>query len=141
MTPVEAMQAALAGEHAAVYVYGVVGGRVSVSTETDLWSRVRTAYTLHRGRRDQLVSMLRTAEAEPVASEVSYDLPTPATSTEELTAAALLLEQRCSAVYADMVGSTSGANRQWALEALEDAAVRSLSFGAEPDAFPGIAEL
>ena len=85
--------------------------------------------------------MLRTAEAEPVASEVSYDLPTPATSTEELTAAALLLEQRCSAVYADMVGSTSGANRQWALEALEDAAVRSLSFGAEPDAFPGIAEL
>jgi hypothetical protein len=44
-------------------------------------------------------------------------------------------------VYAAMVGSTSQANRQWAIDALLDAAVRELSFGGEPDTFPGIPEL
>ena len=40
-----------------------------------------------------------------------------------------------------MVGSTARVNRQWALEALTDAAVRQLSFGGRPDAFPGLPEL
>jgi hypothetical protein len=141
MTPREALQLALAGEHAAVYLYGVVGGRVSVSTHPALWQRVRDAYHLHRGRRDQLVSMVRTAGAEPVAAEVSYELPNPAGTPAQLELVALEVEQRCAAVYADMVGSTAGANRQWALDALEDAAVRLLGFGGEPEPFPGLAEL
>jgi hypothetical protein len=141
MTPREALQRALAGEHAAVYLYGVVGGRVSVSTHAELWQRVRDAYNLHRGRRDQLVSMVRTAGAEPVAAEVSYELPNPAMTPAQLERVALEVEQRCAAVYADTVGSTAGANRQWALDALEDAAVRLLGFGGEPEPFPGLGEL
>ncbi len=141
MTPQEALQRTLAGEHAAVYLYGVIGGRVSVSAQAQLWQRVRDAYALHRERRDQLVPMVRAAEADPVPAEVSYDLPNEATTQAELEQAALAVEERCAAVYADMVGSTSGANRQWALEALEDAAVRLLGFGGEPEAFPGIGEL
>ncbi len=141
MTPREALQLALAGEHAAVYLYGVVGGRVSVSTHAALWQRVRTAYELHRSRRDQLVSMVRTAGAEPVAAEVGYALPNPAMTPVQLEQVALEVEQRCAAVYADMVGSTSGANRQWALDALEDAAVRLLGFGGRPEPFPGLDEL
>ncbi|HET6626129.1 MAG TPA: ferritin-like domain-containing protein [Nocardioidaceae bacterium] len=141
MKPVEALQAALAGEHAALYVYGVVGGRVSVSAQPTLWSRVRSAYTTHRGRRDQLISMIRAAGARPVAAEISYELPNAARTVAELTAASLDLELRCTAVYADVVGSTAGANRQWALEAINDAAVRQLGFGGEPEAFPGVAEL
>lgn len=141
MTPREALQLALAGEHAAVYLYGVVGGRVSVSTHAELWQRVRDAYNLHRGRRDQLVSMVRTAGAEPVAAEVSYELPNPAMTPAQLERVALEVEQRCAAVYADTVGSTAGANRQWALDALEDAAVRLLGFGGEPEPFPGLGEL
>lgn len=141
MTPREALQRALAGEHAAVYLYGVVGGRVSVSTHAELWQRVRDAYNLHRGRRDQLVSMVRTAGAEPVAAEVSYELPNPAMTPAQLERVALEVEQRCAAVYADTVGNTSGANRQWALDALEDAAVRLLGFSGEPEPFPGLGEL
>lgn len=141
MTPREALQRALAGEHAAVYLYGVVGGRVSVSTHAELWQRVRDAYNLHRGRRDQLVSMVRTAGAEPVAAEVSYELPNAAMTPAQLERVALEVEQRCAAVYADTVGSTAGANRQWALDALEDAAVRLLGFGGEPEPFPGLGEL
>jgi hypothetical protein len=141
MTPQEALQSALAGEHAAVYLYGVVGGRVSVSTQAELWQQVRDAYNLHRGRRDQLVAMVRAAGADPVAAEVSYELPNGAMTAQELADAALDIETRAAAIYADMVGSTSGANRQWALDALEDAAVRLLGFGGEPEAFPGIGEL
>ncbi len=141
MTPDEALQTTLAAEHATVYVYGVVGGRVSSSAEPELWQQVRSCYTLHRGRRDQLVAMVRAAGAEPVPAKVGYDLPNPATTPAQLRRAARVTEERCAAVYADMVGSTARAARQWALDALEDAAVRSLGFGAAAEPFPGVTEL
>lgn len=141
MTPQEALQKTLAGEHAAVYLYGVIGGRVSSSSAAELWQRVSDAYTLHRGRRDQLMAMVRATKADPVEAEVSYELPSAASTPAQLQRAALSVEQRCAAVYADMVGSTSGANRQWALDALEDSAVRLLGFGGEPEPFPGVGEL
>ena len=141
MTPVEALQATLAAEHAAVYVYGVIGGRVSVSAQPDLWSRVRSAYNLHRARRDQLTSMVRTAGAEPVPAEVSYQVPNQTGTPAEQEAASCTVEERCCAVYAELVGATSRAQRQWALDALEDAAVRLLGFGGAATPYPGIEEL
>jgi hypothetical protein len=141
MKPLQAVQATLAGEHAAVYVYGVIGGRVSVSADPDLAALVASAYTTHRGRRDQLVAMVRAASAEPVAAAVAYQLPNPARSSGQLRAAAEETERRCAAVYADMVGSTSRAQRQWAIDALSDSAVRVLGFGAAPEPFPGVPEL
>jgi hypothetical protein len=141
MTPLEALQRTLAGEHAAVYVYGVLGGRVSSSTEPGLATRLASAYATHRGRRDQLSEMVRRAKADPVAAETSYRLPTPARTAGQLGSAARVVEERCAAVYADAVGSTSQADRQWAIDALLDAAVRQLSFGARPESFPGVGEL
>jgi hypothetical protein len=140
MTPLEAMQTTLAAEHAAVYVYGVVGGRVSASQEPELWRLVEDAYTVHRDRRDRLIGMVRAEEGDPVAAEVSYELPSGA-GPFDLEQVALTVEQRSMSVYADMVGSTWGGGRHWALEALEDAAVRSLGFGGEPEPFPGVGEL
>jgi len=139
MTPLDALQVTLAGEHAAVYVYGVLGGRVSRSAEPILADRVRTAYNLHRGRRDQLVAMVRDADGEPVAAAVSYQVPTSAQTPGEIAAAALTVEQRCTAKYADMTGNTARAERLWALNALTDAAVRQLGFGGTPQTFPGLA--
>lgn len=141
MTPLEALQATLAGEHAAVYVYGVAGGRVSASEEPVLAERVADGYRTHRDRRDQLDAMVRAAGAEPLAAEVAYELPGPAGTSSELEALVREVELRGAAVYADMVGSTSGEDRRWALDALEDAAVRSLDLGAEPEPFPGLGEL
>lgn len=141
MTPLEALQATLAAEHAAVYVYGVAGGRVSESARPALAARVAEGYTTHRGRRDQLMAMVRAAGDDPVAAEAAYALPTPCRTAAQIAAAALVTEQRAAAVYADMVGSTSQANRQWAIDALVDAAVRELGFGGVPEAFPGVAEL
>ncbi|WP_446048283.1 DUF4439 domain-containing protein, partial [Streptomyces olivaceus] len=51
----DALQAALAAEHAAVYGYGVVGGRIGEERRTE----ARTAYDAHRARRDTLVRAVR----------------------------------------------------------------------------------
>jgi hypothetical protein len=141
MTPLDALQKTLAGEHAAVYVYGVIGGRVSASAHPGLATKVAQAYTTHRGRRDQLTMMVRVAGGTPVAADVSYELPNAARTLQQLTDAALVTEQRCSDVYAQMVANTSRANRQWAIEVLGDSAVRQLGFGGAPQAFPGLPDL
>ncbi len=141
MTPLAALQQTLAGEHAAIYVYGVVGGRLSSSAQPALAGLVDHAYVTHRGRRDQLVSMVRAAGGRPVAGAVSYRLPNPCRTAPQLRRAALVTEQRCAEVYGAMVGATSRAQRQWAIDALGDAAVRGLGFGADPVAFPGVPEL
>lgn len=141
MTPLDALQQTLAGEHAAVYVYRALAGRVSASAHADLANRLAVAYTTHRGRRDQLTTMVRADKGRPVAAEVSYELPNPSITAAQLARGGLVTEQRCAQVYATMVGNTSQANRQWAIDALLDAAVRQLSFGGTPDAFPGVSEL
>ena len=57
-------------EHAAVYVYGVLGARVSGSGQPALVAAAAAAYAVHRGRRDQLTAMVRAAGGEPVAAEL-----------------------------------------------------------------------
>jgi rubrerythrin len=141
MTPLEALQATLAGEHAAIYVYGVLGGRTSQSAEPALATALRSAYEVHRMRRDQVAAMVRDDDAEPVAAEVSYQLPNPADTARRCRRAAAEIEERCTELYAQAVGSTARANRQWAIDAMADAAVRQLTFGADPTAFPGVPEL
>jgi len=141
VTPLEALQGTLAGEHAAVYVYGVLGGRVSASAEPALSTALRAAHDVHRVRRDQVTAMVRAAGEEPVAAAVSYELPNRADTAGRCRRAAAELEERCTEVYAAMVGSTAGANRQWAIDALTDAAVRGLTFGVEPTPWPGAPEL
>ena len=51
-TELDALQATLAAEHAAVYVYGLLGSRTSQSAEPELYVALRAAYEAHRERRD-----------------------------------------------------------------------------------------
>ncbi len=141
MTPLAALQATLAAEHAAVYVLGVLGARVSATDQPALAGSITAAYVAHRGRRDQLGPKVRSSGGEPVAAAVSYRLPGAARTASQLRAAGLLVERRCTATYAAAVGATAGADRRWAVAALTDAAVRQLSFGGAADPYPGVAEL
>lgn len=143
MTPLEALQRTLAGEHAALHVYGVLGGRVSIAAEPRLAAVLAEGYALHRERRDRLVAMVRALDpgTTPAAAAASYEIPTPALSPAQCRAAARVVESRCAATYAAMVGSTARAQRQWAIDALDDAAVRALRLGAAATAFPGAPEL
>lgn len=137
MTPLEAQQATLAGEHAAVYLLGVFGAQASESRQPALYARLLRAFRVHRRRRDQLSVTISAAGAEPVASEVSYDLPATLATAAQLNDAALQVERRIARTYGQLVESTAGAERRWALVALDDSAVRQLEFRGTPEMFPG----
>ncbi|KQZ69779.1 ferritin-like domain-containing protein [Nocardioides sp. Root151] len=138
MTGTDALQSTLAAEHAAVWIYGVLGGQTSQSSQPALYDAVTTAYVTHRSRRDQLVRWVRDAGEVPVAAEVAYELPNAARTPAELKAIGLQVEQRCAAAYADLVGRTTEDERAWGVNALVESAVRQLDFDGDPTDLPGI---
>lgn len=137
MTPLDALQATLAGEHAALYLYGVLGGQVSRAAQPTLAGLVSDSYLTHRVRRDQLITLVSARDAAPAASAPSYDLPNPAATPAQIRAVARLVESRCMALYGQLVASTSGADRIWAIAALDEGAVQGLRYGAAATDFPG----
>lgn len=138
MAPNDALQTALAAEHAAVFVYGALGGQTSQSANPALYAAVTDAYVTHRGRRDRLIAVLEKAGRDPVAAEPGYDLPADLSSATAVADRALEIERSCAATYAFVVGSTTGPDRRWAVDALLDAALRELTFGGQPEKLPGL---
>lgn len=130
----------LAAEHAAVHQYGALAARVSESGEPALSASLREAFEVHRARRDELTATIRAAGAEPVAAAPAYALP-DLSSSAAIRRAAAELETACAATYAAQVAATTGEERAWAIDALADAAVRALGFGASATPFPGAPEL
>jgi len=137
-TPTEALQTALAAEHAAVFVYGALGGQTSRTESPTLYAAITDAYVTHRERRDDLIALLEAGGHEPVAAEPGYDLPADLSTSTVVARRALSLERSCAATYAFVVASTREADREWAVAALVDAAVRELSFGGKPERLPGL---
>ena len=131
-----ALQAALAAEHAAVYGYGVVGGRIREERR----SEARAAYDAHRARRDALAREVRDLGAEPVAASAAYALPFPVPDSGAAVRFAAELEDRVAGVYSDLVRAAEGELRGTAAEALREAAVRAVRWRGESVAFPGLAE-
>ncbi|GAA3216672.1 ferritin-like domain-containing protein [Streptomyces sp. XM83C] len=132
----EALQAALAAEHAAVYGYGVVGGRIDAGRRTE----ARAAYDAHRARRDALTREVRDLGGTPVAAAAGYALPFPVPDATAAVRLAAQLEQRVAGVYSDLVRATAGKRRREAAGALREAAVRAVRWSGESVAFPGLAE-
>jgi len=138
MTPAatKALQDMLAGEHAAVYAYGLLGGRLAPGTRPQ--TLATEAYLEHRTRRDDVTALLIEAEADPVAAEPAYELPTAVDTPAQAAAVARRVEDRCSVLYAQVVAAATGGTRAFGVDALLDAATRALTWGAEPVAFPGV---
>jgi hypothetical protein len=137
MSDVDALQAGLAAEHAAVYVYGALGGQTSESAQPALFALLQQAYLVHLDRRDELIADLATLDATPVPAEPAYVLPPDLGTGAAVTVRARELEATAASTYAFLVGSTTGERRQWAVTALTDAAMRGLGFGAAPEPLPG----
>ncbi|MGW2646353.1 ferritin-like domain-containing protein [Streptomyces sp. NPDC001393] len=131
-----ALQAALAAEHAAVYGYGVVGGKISAARRTE----ARAAYDAHRARRDALIREVRDLGGQPVAANAGYALPFPVPDSPAAVRLAARLEERVAGVYADLVRASTGARRGAAAAALREAAVRAVRWSGQSVAFPGLAE-
>jgi hypothetical protein len=131
-----ALQAALAAEHAAVYGYGIVGGRIGEGQRAE----ARTAYDAHRSRRDALVREVKDLGSRPVAAAAGYALPFPVPDAAAAVRLAAELENRVAGVYSDLVRAAGGGRRALAAEALREAAVRAVRWRGESVAFPGLAE-
>jgi hypothetical protein len=132
----KALQAALAAEHAAVYGYGVVGGRIREERRGE----AQSAYDAHRARRDALVREVRDLGGKPVAAAAAYALPFPVPDPAAAVRLAAELEDRVAGVYSDLVRATGGERRRSAAGALREAAVRAVRWRGESVAFPGLAE-
>ena len=131
-----AVQAALAAEHAAVYGYGVVGGRIREGRRQE----AKTAYDAHRARRDALVREVRDLGGTPVAASAGYALPFPVPDSAAAVQLAAQLEDRVAGVYSDLVRAATGGLRGTAAEALREAAVRAVRWRGGSVPFPGLAE-
>ncbi len=138
MTPVEALQKALAAEHASVHLYGLLGAQSSKSRQPALFRRLDSAYEEHRASRDELTGLIVRKGTDPVAAEVDYEVPGPTSTPRQIEALARTIERRVTSTYGELVARTAGSDRRWAISALDRSAVRELGFGANPSHFPGL---
>ncbi|GAA2103781.1 ferritin-like domain-containing protein [Streptomyces albiaxialis] len=137
MKQLDAVQAALRAEHATVYGYGVVGGRV----DEDRKQEAREAYDAHRARRDALRRAVRDLGGEPEPAAAAYALPFAVPDGAAAVRLAAELEDRLAGVYADLVRASEGTRRRDAAGALREAAIRSTRWKGSGVAFPGLPEL
>lgn len=133
-----ALQAALATEHAAVFVHGFLGARTSRSDHPGLFDALTAAYRTHQERRARLESRLRELGEEPVPAEPGYRVPAGLTDVSGLRSRALRVERDCAAAYAHLVATTAGQDRALGVDWLLDAATRELDFGGRPRRLPGL---
>jgi Domain of unknown function (DUF4439) len=140
MSAQDALAAALAGEHAAIYGYGVVGAHL---TGGELIA-ARQAEAAHRNRRDALLEALSGAGVPPPVTEPQYALPFPVTDEASAIRLALQVEERSGALWRAVLPPGSTAQRRTALNALTDTAVRAARWrrasGQQPGtvALPGV---
>ncbi|WP_330173337.1 ferritin-like domain-containing protein [Streptomyces sp. NBC_01498] len=132
----DAAQAALAAEHAAVYGYGVVGGRLDDARRAE----ATAAYDAHRARRDALARTVRDLGGKPAVAAAAYALPFEVPDAAAALRLAADLEDRIAGVYSDLVRASRGPLRQQAAGALREAAVRAVRWRGSGVAFPGLAE-
>ena len=109
-------------EHAAVYGYGPVGGRVA-GAALDL---ARQCEDVHRARRDTLTGLLKRAGASPPAAASSYELPFEVSDPAAALRLGVALEEGVARAYrAALEVRLTPAVRDLCLAALQDAAVRA----------------
>ena len=129
MTTSSALVAAIEGESAAVYAYGVIGGQTSGSWQR----RARRALAAHEGQRAALQA--EASEQIPVAP--AYDLPFAVTDVASAQRLAVVVEERLVAVYADLAASSTEGQREQAVTTAMACASRAITWGGTPASFPG----
>lgn len=135
MNETEALVAAITGEAAAVYAYGLLGPQLEISTQ----SLARSSMNAHRQRELALRARLDVVGGSQPGAAVAYDPPFPVVDAATAGELAGLVEMRLAATYADLAGASSGSARNDAVLAARECAVRGISWGAATSAFPGLA--
>lgn len=137
--PVDAVQGALAAEHAAIWAYGVVAAFVSAP----LGSQLEEAASAHQARRDATERVLIEAGATPVPPEPGYLTPEPVTDATSALRLAITAETDAAAAWRSVVelspverSPADPGLRGAALDALTEAAVRATRWRVTASASP-----
>jgi hypothetical protein len=125
----DALAAAVSGEDAAIYAYGVLGVHLSGNARI----LAERAETEHRNLRDQITETM----ASPPAASVIYEMPFPITNAATALAAAVTIEERTSALWRAAVAASTADARKTALNALIAGAVRTVGLRRAAGAYPG----
>lgn len=126
----ESWQAWLAVEHEAVWLYGLLGGRID-----DVQGEARTAWNRHRDTRDRLTAVIRAAGAEPDGPQLSYR-HAAVESGADARRAAQAIEAKVEIAAVSCLDDA--AHRSEVVAALRAAARAASEWGARPTAFPGL---
>lgn len=131
----DALGAALDGEHAAVYAYGVVGAHL----DDDDRERAAAELERHRAARDRLSAFIRAAGGTPSASRPAYALPFAVADATSATELADLVESRLAGLYVDLVAAAAdGATRTEAAGLLVHTARARAVWSGTTTVFPGL---
>lgn len=126
----ESWQAWQAVEHEAVWLYGLIGGRID-----DLSDAAREAWNRHRDTRDQVTAVIRSAGAEQGGPQLSYP-EAAVNSLADARRAAQTIE--ATVQIAALACISDAAHRSDIVATLRASARAAASWGAKPTAFPGL---
>ena len=134
ITPVSALQAALAAEDAAIFGYGVAGAHLAGSIQ----SAAEHYWTGHNEARDALAAMISKLGAVPVAARAFYQLPFPVHDAASAMALAAYLEDGVTRAYLGIVAVSDPRLRDFGALAMQGSAERAAFWRGSTQAFPGM---
>lgn len=132
--PVQALQAALAAEHAAVYGYGVAGAMLTGAAQ----SAALADWRAHQEARDTLEAMILKLGATPVAASAAYQLPFTVNDAQSARRLAAALEDGVTQAYLGVVAVTDATLRTFGALAMLPPANRAAAWRGSTVAFPGM---
>lgn len=121
---IDALQTALAAEHAALWAYGLVAAYDPAAA-----AAVTTMVSNHQGTRDLAANLIVSAGGTPVGPHPAYTAPQPVTDAASALQLALTIESDCANAWRAVIGSTDDSSlRGTALSALTDCALRMVTW-------------
>jgi Domain of unknown function (DUF4439) len=133
-TALQALQTALAAEHAAVYGYGVAGAMLTGGDQAAALADWRA----HQEARDTLEAMIVKLGATPVAASAAYQLPFAVQDASSARRLAATLEDGVTQAYLGIVAVTDKTLRTFGALAMLPPANRAAAWRGSTVAFPGM---
>ncbi|GLW98027.1 ferritin-like domain-containing protein [Microtetraspora sp. NBRC 16547] len=124
----------LSAEHAAVYAYGVIGGK----TDGALRSKATAGFDAHRARRDRLRALIVQRGGTPPEPGPTYALPFEVKNQSDAVRLAALIEERVVTAYLELAADKDASLRRLAAQAMQEGATRAYGWQPTVDAFPGM---
>jgi hypothetical protein len=131
----DALQNALASEHAAVYGYGLLIPQLTGPARQGALA----AFDEHRNRRDRLRALVAALGVEPTETAAAYRAGDPVTGAAAATKLATDLERDVALAFGELVAASSEATRMFAARSLQELAIRQTDWQHAAPRFPGLA--